>query len=175
MKFLVNRLLLKHFVRSIFSPRPLLLALLTTSSAFGDGASLSNWRGEYLYKESFYDGKQSVITEIKLSISNDGNCRITWNGFQTNKDIICTASIGERKNEINIDFFRFSSGTVENEYGINQYSENERLVTLKNEHHQIRAVWGVGFNPFSTDNKKPYFIKLQTRTTAPFNKADFSQ
>jgi hypothetical protein len=109
---------------------------------------ISEWAGGYGYSGSFWDGSQSVITEIKLAIGPGRNCSLSWEGFQKDEHILCSVKKGKSDSSADIEFSTYADGSVKNEYGVGAYQPGERLLSLsEDKSKKIFTTWGDNFHP----------------------------
>jgi hypothetical protein len=146
---------MKHLVRIVLS-----LFMVAPVICFAEDRSVDGfWAGNYRYSDSFWDGIQSVITDIKLKITQDDNCTLSWEGFQTDEKIICTVQKDKSGNGIDVLFVSYSDGALKNKYGVEIYKPKQRLFALiKSDGKKITTVWS-DLRPDRVKNAGLYFVK----------------
>lgn len=139
-----------------------LLVSLIPACYAQEGFKVSTWQGDYEYSDSFSDGNQSVITDIKLKVGPDGSCSILWEGFQKDESIVCKVNKSALKGSgIDVDFVSYSDGKVENEYGVAVYGSKERLFSLiENGGKGLETVWSEKYQPPKAKRSGVFFKKL---------------
>lgn len=126
-----------------------------------DGVGIGVWQGGYEYQSSFFDGTQSVITDIKLTIRSDGSCSLLWEGFQKDEGIVCKVDKPKEKvRGINVEFLSYPDGKIENMYGVEVYSPGERLFSLlKKSDGTLITVWSEKYRPPQSHESGIFFEK----------------
>lgn len=135
--------------------------LVVVSTACSSKTIDKTWFGEYEYRNSFWDGNQSVITDITLKVSPDGGCSISWEGFQKSEQIICSADFDLKKNGLSINFISYSNGSYENEYGVVVYKPKSRLFLLtRSNRNVVLTTWSELYRPPKTNRVGVYLKKI---------------
>lgn len=136
------------------------IALTAPSLAADDIGQL--WSGDYEYSDSFWDGTQSVITDIKLKIARDGRCTLSQEGFQLDEHILCSAEEGKLRGRLDILFVSYPDGAVKNEYGVEVYKIRDRLFSLqKSRGNSIVTIWSSSYRPPKAKTIGIFFEKVK--------------
>ncbi|WP_431821324.1 DUF5991 domain-containing protein [Burkholderia sp. F1] len=137
-----------------------LIFAAASSPCFSEGVG-EVWEGDYEYSNSFWDGVQSVITDINLKISSNGGCSVSWEGFQKDEKIICSVGKDSVGGGVIIRFVSYSNGDSKNEYGVEVYKPKARLFSLvRLNKNPIITTWGEAYRPPKTKRSGVYFKKI---------------
>lgn len=146
------------YIPSIFY---FLLAFVWSSHSYAGDRVSEFWAGYFEYSNSFWDGSQSVITNLRLKISPYGGCEISREGFQSDDTIICSVKEAAHGDEIGIRFVSYANGDVKNEYGVQPYRKMAPLFYLKKSGVSgVVTVWGRSYKPPKVKVAGEYFEKV---------------
>lgn len=139
----------------------LLLFMVAPTICFAEDRGVDGfWTGDYTYSHAFSDGIQPVITDIKLTITRDDHCTLSWEGFQTDENIICTIQKDKSEDGITILFVSYHDGSLKNQYGVEIYKPKERLFSLlRSEGKKIITVWSNVYRPDRVNKAGRFFVK----------------
>ncbi len=128
----------------------------------GHGSVDGPWMGDYTYYNSFSDGIQPVITDMKLRITRDDHCTLSWEGFQTNQKIICAVQKRKSEDGIAILFVSYDDGSLKNQYGVEIYKPRERLFSLVRANgKELVTVWSNVYRPDKANKVGRFFVKRE--------------
>lgn len=115
----------------------LAIALGSSSAAL----AAQPWDGTYVYEQALgpgAGGTQNFVTHT-LTVSGPDGCRLVAKGFQTDETIRCKAMPdGDR---LLVSFVSFSSGKVENKYGVKLYSPGQPLFAIAQAPNGLVTTW----------------------------------
>lgn len=139
----------------------LLLSMVVPAICFAEDRSVDGfWIGDYTYFKSFSDGIQPIITDMKLKITRDGRCTLSWEGFQTDEHITCAVQKDNSEDGIAVLFISYADGSLKNQYGLEIYKPKERLFSLvKSDGKKITTVWSNVYRPDKANQVGQFFVK----------------
>ncbi|QBR00136.1 DUF5991 domain-containing protein [Paraburkholderia pallida] len=153
----MRHVLIRNIIKLIF----LLFTIASVSYSLAAGSIDRFWSGNYEFTDTFWDGTQSVITEIKLKINTNGECTLSREGFQQDEHIICFAQENKLSSSIDILFISYLNGSTTNEYGVAVYEHETRLFSLKiTKGNKVMTIWSNSYRPPKT-TMSGYFLKKQ--------------
>ena len=136
----------------------LCLVIFTNFAMASAGDVGRGWQGRYEYQDNFSDGIQPILTKITLVVRDDQECRLVWNGYQKNEEIVCATRT--ERGSMEIRFVSFADGDIENEFGVVQYRKGEVMFTLKRMRDQrLVTTWGERFIPPGVKKSGRYFSR----------------
>jgi hypothetical protein len=131
-------------------------------SSYAQGAvDVKSWQGSYEYSGSFFDGIQSVISDITLTIGADGSCSLLWEGFQRDENLVCAiVKSAQQADGVDVEFLSYPDGKLENAFGVAVYHPKERLFSLiKKGDGKLITVWSAKYQPPKTKKSGLFFEK----------------
>lgn len=139
-----------------------LILIFSSQYVHASDSSLAAWYGMYEYQGTggHTVGGSPIWLDAVLTISPSGSCKISEDGYQIEKRIICTVS--KNGNGVDILFKSFADGKTENVYGIVVYKPNERLFSLFPKDKTILTDWG-SIKPDIVKKNRGVFFKRKTQ------------
>ena len=112
------------------SLRRLLAFWVITTTSFA-AAGPMQWAGSYSYQYVMGHASDAPAPAwvFNLTVKSDGSCELTWQGYQTDDDIICKAS--GTSDELSIYYVSFADGGTLDSSGYEAYKPGEKLMELK--------------------------------------------
>lgn len=120
------------------------------------------WDGRYVYENAAADGRQPIITHVRLDIYRDGSCGLTQEGSWIDLGIICSRSESRDGKAVSVRFERYVNGSTLNAEGIAVYAPQEILLSLeKARDGRHETTWGKAFLPPWAGRTGRYLEKLE--------------
>ena len=129
----------------------LVIAFMVSTASFGQ----SDWAGTYTFDED--GGKNAggtpifIMHELNVLQTDDGlRATIQSNGYQTSKDLICTAKV--KVNKLEIYFESYGENNI-----FETYSPGDLLLTLENKTSKGKSellTWWGKFTPIIPEKPK---------------------
>jgi hypothetical protein len=142
--------------------RTFLLTILAMSICFATlSVSAQEWGGLYRYNANFGRNAggfaMNVTYEIGIEDGSDPDAEITADGYQTSNTVLCHSRT--KGNSIELRFWSYPDGKMENEYGVKLYKKNDVLLTLTRVVSAGKTKYRAVIGKYNTDVKGPIYFK----------------